>query len=329
MATPVIPGYTNLTQINGIWWGQPTGMGANANWTMLYDPNDTSGSALTTNPTAGLAGTGGGTKVAADLALAGIALADIPAIEQLYNNLLVAQGTYQNTIAQQITPTAFGSWVLAKGTQGATNLFNEGAGIIIKTLKGNTDGGGNIIDPTITPPVIDPTTGGNTTTPTLPWGGDDTQGFWDEKPQATYQARLKMAGINPNTPMGKYQSENFYNAYLPYLLSSPTAWAGGGTPTSFGSSTPSTQVTPGMMTQAMGLSQDPTTPGGQVRGYLESEGMTNPLVSGMAQASGAPYALRQYMSGKAGDYRTDWESGGPSQVNTFMEYLNNMFGNRF
>jgi len=262
---------------------------------------------------------------------------------RIYQELVDRYAAIGLNLGKYITYDTFMSYVQAYGVQGALKVVRdsealmyddsglanpakpEGSPALIVTSKTLTGTGPASTNGS----TVDPTLGGNTTTPTLPWGGDDTQGFWDEKPQATYQARLKMAGINPNTPYGKYQSENFYNAYLPYLLSSPTAWAGGGTPTSFGSSTPSTQVTPGMMTQAMGLSQDPTTPGGQVRGYLESEGMTNPLVSGMAQASGAPYALRQYMSGKAGDYRTDWESGGPSQVNTFMEYLNNLFGNRF
>ena len=328
MAVPTIPGYTNIKDPNGIIWGQPTGLGPNAPWTMLWDANDLAGSALTTNPRSNL---GGNSRVATDLSVAGVPPNQIAAIEQVYNNLLAAQGTYQNTIAGVITPTTFGTWVVAHGISGATTLFNSTAGSVVEGLKANTDAGGNIIDPTKKLPSI------NNTNNLLPSGDNifDITGatpppeyeYYYKKPEAAWQAQLTKGGLPTTGNYGNFLTGLQQNTYLNNLLTNLGSIAQGGQMSPYGTTAPEYNANPAAWKALI------NAPSGSIPSdYLANPSQTGGAVYNMglntSKSQGLPLELLMFLAGQSGDLLNRYQAQGMNPSQNYGQYLNQYLGIR-
>jgi hypothetical protein len=103
-------------------------------------------------------------------------------------------------------------------------------------------------------------------------------------------------------------------------------YGGGGTPQTYWGSAPTFSQPMSAWNQLMGLSQDPTTPGGEVRGYYED----NPAeaYNAYTQVSGAPAPLKGWLDTQMSNQYRNWQAGGPTQTQTWLEYLNSKLGNR-
>jgi len=175
--------------------------------------------------------------------------------------------------------------------------------------------------PPVVPPAVPPVVPPVPDMGTLPWTQGTPQEYYEAYPEASWINRLQTQGLYGYNPYQRWLRDQQQRTYTNWLLNSMNTYGGGGTPKTYWESAPTFSQPMSAWNQLMGQ------PGNsQARGYYED----NPAqaYNAYTQVSGAPAPLKDWLDTQMSSQYRNWQAGGPTQTQTWLEYLNSKLGNR-